>query len=115
MEQEEEKKTRRNKVSFHNKANEDEKFDAADQVGLAFRKSALSALNQDQIMYKKIEMSRYVEELRMIANKEIQDFFEAIDPNTAPKNLKLLYFYFVGSRNLGREMVNESIAQYKSD
>ena len=35
-----------------------------DQVGLAFRRSALTALNQDQILFKKIEMQNYVEELR---------------------------------------------------
>ena len=35
-----------------------------DQVGLAFRRSALEALNQDQILFKKIDMQNYVEELR---------------------------------------------------
>lgn len=45
-------------------------------------------------------MHNYVEDLRSAANREIYDFLEAIDPDTAPKNLKLLYFYFVGSRNL---------------
>ena len=56
-----------------------------------------------------MEFYKYIEELRVAANKEIYDFFEAIDPNTAPKNLKLLYFYFVGSRNLNKEMVEEAV------
>lgn len=60
-------------------------------------------------------MSNYIENVRMAASAEIYDFFAAIDANTAPKNLKLLYFYFVGSRNLNREMIEESVATYKSD
>ena len=84
-------------------------------MGLAFRKSALTALNQDQILYKKMEYYKYIEEIRVEANKEIYDFFEAIDPDTAPKNLKLLYFYFVGSRNLNKEMMDESVQTYRED
>ena len=117
-EQENEKK--RNKVVFKNGQglNSDsskEQFDLGDQVGLAFRKSALTALNQDQILYKKMEYYKYIEEIRVEANKEIYDFFEAIDPDTAPKNLKLLYFYFVGSRNLNKEMMDESVQTYRED
>ena len=66
-------------------------------------------------MYKKMELHQYIEQLRGLANKEIHDFFENIDPNTAPKNLKLLFFYFVGSRNLNKEMTDESVATYKED
>lgn len=60
-------------------------------------------------------MHNYVEDLRSAANREIYDFLEAIDPNTAPKNLKLLYFYFVGSRNLFLEMTTESVQKYRLD
>lgn len=67
------------------------------------------------MLFKKIEMYNYVEDLRSLASKELYDFFEAIDPKTAPKNIKLLYFYFVGSRNLISEMTNESVATYKHD
>ena len=56
-----------------------------------------------------MELHQYIEELRLLANQEIYDFFEAIDPETAPKNLKLLYFYFVGGRNLEKEQKDESI------
>jgi len=63
-------------------------------------------------MFKKIDMYKYVEDLRGLANKELYDFFENIDPDTAPKNIKLLYFYFVGSRNLIGEMTNDSVATY---
>ena len=54
-------------------------------------------------------MHNYVEDLRSEANREIYKFLEQIDPNTAPSNLKLLYFYFVGSRNLFHEMTTESV------
>ena len=60
-------------------------------------------------MYKRMELYKYIEEIRILANREIYSFFESIDPNTAPKNLKLLYFYFVGSRNLNKEMMDESV------
>ena len=60
-------------------------------------------------------MQNYVEELRMLANKEIYDFFEGIDPDTAPKNLKLLYFYFVGSRYMKTVMMNESVHTWRHD
>lgn len=53
--------------------------------------------------------------MRELANREIYDFFNAIDPDTAPKNLKLLYFYFVGSRNLQKEMMDESVQTYRED
>jgi hypothetical protein len=66
-------------------------------------------------LFKKIDMYKYVEDLRGQANKELYDFFENIDPDTAPKNIKLLYFYFVGVRNLIGEMNNDSVTTYKSD
>ena len=55
-----------------------------DQVGLAFRKSALTALNQDQITIKKVELHQFIEELRFNANKVIYDFIAEINPKTAP-------------------------------
>ena len=109
-----------NKATFKSKAKPEgsmadimKEFEVADQTGLAFRRSALTALNQDQILFQRLEMNHYIEDVRKAANKEIYDFFEQIDPDTAPKNLKLLYFYFVGSRNLQREMVAECISDYK--
>lgn len=71
-----------------------------DQNALAFRKGAQKALNVDNVLTKKSELHCYVEKLRNEANKEIFEFFETIDPRTEAKYLKLLYFYFVGSRNL---------------
>lgn len=55
-------------------------------------------------MYKKMDLNRYVEDIREAANKELYDFIEGIEYNTAPKTIKLLYHYFVGSRNLMGEM-----------
>ena len=75
-------------------------FNLDDNVKLAFRSKYQSGNNKDKIMYKKMLMQAYIEELRNEANKEIHNFFKAVDPHTAPRNLKLLYFYFVGSRNL---------------
>lgn len=116
-------KDRRNKATFHKKSKggdlDELKFD---QAGLAFRKDALKALNKDNIVFKKIDLHSYVESLRNEGIKEIFDFFSAIDENagetrtnTAAKNLKLLYFYFVGSRNLISEMRNEAITTYVHD
>ena len=85
-----------------------------DSVGLAFRSKYKSGNNKDQIMYKKMMMQSYVEELRSEANKEIYNFFKGVDPHTAPRNLKLLYFYFVGSRNLNQDMQTESVAKFKA-
>ena len=66
-------------------------------------------------MFKQIDLHAYVEKLRTEANDEIFDFFEGIDPNTAARNLKLLYFYFVGSRNLLSDMTSESVSTYIHD
>jgi len=66
-------------------------------------------------MFKKIEMHHYVEALRDEANEEIFEFFAAIDPNTDSKNIELLYFYFLGSRNLLIEMENEAVEKYMFD
>ena len=87
----------------------------SDSSGLAFRKDTLKALNQDSISFKKIEMYHYIEKLRVEANKEIFDFFESVDPSTDSKNMKLLYFYFVGSRNLISEMTTEAVNKYAFD
>lgn len=86
-----------------------------DQAGLAFRRGTLKALNKDNVMFKQIDLHAYVEKLRTEANDEIFDFFEGIDPNTAARNLKLLYFYFVGSRNLLSDMTSESVSTYIHD
>lgn len=87
----------------------------SDSSGIAFRKDTLKALNQDSISIKKIEMYHYIEKLRVEANKEIFDFFESVDPSTDSKNMKLLYFYFVGSRNLISEMTTEAVNKYAFD
>ena len=57
-------------------------------------------------------MHLYVEKLRTEASREIHDFFRTIDPRTEAKYLKLLYFYFVGSRNLLNEMTQEAVSTY---
>ena len=49
---------------------------------------------------KKIELHNYIEDMRKSANSEIYNFFKGLDPNTAPRNIKLMYYYFVGSRNM---------------
>ena len=38
-----------------------------------------------------------------------------MDPDTAPKNIKLMYYYFVGSRNLFSEMTDEAVQEFKDD
>ena len=111
--EDQERKQRRNKATFTDKKkasiDNQKEFEFGDQSGLAFRKGALKALNQDKILFKKIEMHNYVEQVREEALNEIYEFFQEIDPKTAPKNIKLLFFYFVGSRNLLNEMTTESV------
>ena len=67
---EEERKVRRNgkavfsdhgrpftpKSSIMTKSQNVDDFEVFDEVGLAFRKSALTALNQDKILFKRIDM-----------------------------------------------------------
>ena len=101
MEGEQEHKNRRNKATFEIEKKKSMTDDhQLDQNALAFRKGAQKALNVDNVLTKKSELHCYVEKLRNEANKEIFEFFETIDPKTEAKYLKLLYFYFVGSRNL---------------
>ena len=66
-------------------------------------------------MFKKLELHNYIEQVRDSANSQIFDFFKSIDPNTAPKNIKLLYYYYVGSRNLYQEMTEESVQEFKAE
>ena len=63
-EEEEEKKSKSNNVSFKGPAKPAKEEEFLDQAGLAFRKGALKALNQDKVLFKKMEMSCYVEDLR---------------------------------------------------
>ena len=60
-------------------------------------------------MFKKLELHNYIEDMRKSANTQIFDFFTGLDPNTAPKNIKLMYYYYVGSRNLYQEMTGEAV------
>lgn len=45
----------------------------------------------------------------------MHDFFSGLDPDTAPRNIKLMYYYFVGSRNLFSEMTDEAVEEFISD
>ena len=85
------------------------------QADFAFRKEALAALNQEKKMFKKLELHNYIEDMRKSANSQIHDFFKGVDPNTAPKNIKLMYYYFVGSRNLYNEMTAEAIQDFRKN
>ena len=105
----ENEKIKKNKASFVSQKTPEMSFDNS---GLAFRRDARVAQNLDTMLYKKIDLHHYVEKMRIEANKEIFDFFEGIDPTTDSKNLKLLYFYFVGSRNLLNEMATEALNIY---
>ena len=41
------------------------------------------------------------------------EFLDRIDLNTEPKNIKLQYYYYIGSNNLNNEIQQESIDEYK--
>ena len=69
----------------------------------------MQALNKEKKMIKKLELHSCIEDMRKSANTQIYDFFKGLDPNTAPKNIKLMYYYYIGSRNLYQEMTDEAI------
>mmetsp|Transcript_15637 Transcript_15637/g.21181 ORF Transcript_15637/g.21181 Transcript_15637/m.21181 type:complete len:121 (+) Transcript_15637:882-1244(+) len=79
------------------------------QTDLAFRKKARNALNMEKKIMKKLELHSYLEEMRSKANHNIFDFFKGIDPNTAPRNLRLMYYYYLSSTDLYASMQQESI------
>lgn len=66
-------------------------------------------------MFKKLELHSYIEGMREDANSQINHFFDGMDPNTAPRNIKLMYYYYVGSRNNYQEMTTEAVESYKND
>ena len=66
-------------------------------------------------MFKKVELHNYIEQVRDSANAQIYEFFKSIDPDTAPNQIKLLYYYYVGSRNLYQELSEESVQEFKLD
>ena len=53
--------------------------------------------------------------MRKTASSDIHEFFFGLDPNTAPKNIKLMYYYYVGSNNLFQEMTTEAVQEFKLD
>ena len=87
----------------------------ADINANAFRKNAQRALNMNKKIMKKLELHNYLEDMRLDANRNIFDFFKGIDPDTAPRNMRLLYYYYLSSSNLYSSMQDESIQEYKKD
>ena len=82
---------------------------------LAFRKDVLQAMNEEKKMFKKMELLNYIEDMRKSANTQIFDFFKGLDPDTQPKNIKLMYDFDVRVRNLYQEMTGEAVHEYKRD
>lgn len=64
-------------------------------------------------MLKKIDFHYYVEDLRESAEKNINEFYHDLDPDTAPRNIKLMYYYYLGSKGLKHEMQDEAIKDFK--
>lgn len=64
-------------------------------------------------LFKKLELYAYIEDLRRQGNKETFDFFLNMQPDTDPKNIKLLYFYQVGSRTLYEKMKHEIVKEHR--
>ena len=56
-----------------------------------------------------------MEKIRLEAFNEIFNFFESSNSAMESKNLKLMYFYFVGSRNLLNEISGECVQTYLVD
>lgn len=61
-----ERSKRRNKATFTTTSTDEDGME--NQAELAFRKSAMKALNQEKILLKKIELHKYIEELRKTNN-----------------------------------------------
>lgn len=84
-------------------------------MNLAFRKKARDALNMNQMIMKKLELHNYLEEKRLRATHDTIDFVNNLDPIMAPRNIKLMYYYYISSSNLYSGMQEESIAEFKKD
>ena len=69
-------------------------------MNLAFRKKAQNALNMNQLIMKKLELHNYLEDKRLRASHETMDFIKDLDPATNPRNIKLMYYYYLSSSNL---------------
>ena len=70
-------------------------------------------MNSEKRLLKKIDLHYYVENLRESAEKDINEFYHDLDTDTAPHNIKLMYFYYLGSKNLEHEMQDEAIKDFK--
>ena len=88
-------------------------MDFGNQANLAFRKDQIDALGEDKKLFKKLDMYSYIEDLRRQGNKETFDFFLNMQPDVDPDNIKLLYFYQVGSRTLYEKMKHEIVKEFR--
>ena len=96
-------------------SSDDQKVDMNSHMNLAFRKKARDALNMNQMIMKKLELHNYLEEKRLRATHDTIDFVNNLDPIMAPRNIKLMYYYYISSSNLYSGMQEESIAEFKKD
>ena len=81
------------------------------QSDFAFRKDALRALNLEDKIQKKVDLHYYLEDLRSKADENLDDFYFDLDPKTEPPNIKLMYYYYLGSKGLQDEMMKEAISE----
>ena len=65
------------------------------------------------MMFKKLDLYTYIEDLRRQGNQETFDFFLDMHPDIDPKNIKLLYFYSVGSKTLYDKMKYEIVKEHR--
>ena len=61
------------------------------------------------MIMKKLELHNYLEEKRITANRNTMNFVKELDPSTAPRNIKLMYYYYLSSSNLYSGMQDEAI------
>ena len=88
--------------------------DVQDDNDVAFRQTAIKAKNEDIKNIKHLELHKYIEGMRNLNYSQMFDFIKGMDPKTEPKHVKLMYYYFVGSKHLYNEMKGEVVEDYLS-
>lgn len=107
----------RNKVTF---SSSDESVESRhsqtkllSQADLAFRHSNVKANIREKSMYKKVELYNYIQKKQSEASDQIFEFLGQVKKGTEAKDIKLQYYYFIGSKLLSEEIQTDCIEEYK--
>ena len=64
---------------------------------------------------KKVDMHKFLEEMRKLENVRLEEFLQGLDPKTEAKMMKLLYYYNIGQRQLTQQMKTEALEFFQED